>query len=240
MRRIGLALVASIGLWGASSAQADEFTAIQYSLSGSSLVVNAPLAGSAPAAGTMTLALQSVGGVPIVSGSVQVLTFNFIANPLTIGFVTGSVQNVLLAPFNSGHLTAGHAVFGGPGAVGVISLNGFLHCQNTSAICALANLPASIPVPISGTAPFPLGPLATPVVISPLQFNSLGNFDTFTQARGFILGTNTTGTIFLTGSEIARTTLDLDLKVPEPGSLGLIAAGALGLAGVAFVRRRRS
>ena len=242
MRRTALALVASLTLFGATSAQGAEFTAIQYSLAGSTLVVNAPLAGSAPASGTATVAFRSSGGVPIVSGTVQLLTFNFVANPLVIAFVTGSVQNTLLAPITanaSAHLTPNHGVFG-PAAVGLIFVGGFLHCQNTTAICNLAALPASIPVPLSVTAPFPIGPITTPVQIGLLQFNSLGNFNTFTQARQFVLGTNTTGTIFLTGSEISRTTVDLATKVPEPGSLGLIAAAALGLAGTAFLRRRRA
>lgn len=244
MRSTAFALAALVALAGPPPVEGAEFTAIQFSLEGSTLMLHNPLEGMASATGTATIALQSSGGVPFASGSVQVLTFHLFADSLMIfshDYVTGAVGISLLAPFNSGHLTANHGVFGGIGAVGTMLLTGFMHCSDTVDTCNSVGMPVSIPMSlgelgVTVTLPFFLGPFtAPPVSIGPLQFSSAGNFDSFTQQRMFGVAS-----IALVGTEISRSTVDLELKAPEPGSLGLIGAGALGLGLLAFARRRRT
>lgn len=186
--------------------------------------------------GTMTVRYTGDGGLGIVSGPATILSLTFDAY---LGFGYGYVASAtmtgqLLAPVTGtlvGNNLSGLSGFN-------LAMAGTVHCKYTGPCTSYFGLVASIPFPISGSTVGdaqlggPIGPYggaqSTPHTLQ-------GNIPAHLQ---IIAGTATVRRVNLVGRELLRTGGGQTKPIPEPGTLLLLGAGAVGLALVGRATRR--
>jgi hypothetical protein len=186
-----------------------------------SVSIDIPAFATTAFSGTGDLTVRFQNGTPgshASPGPITVLGGNaFVAGTFSlVGDLFSGFQNIVWAGGGSGSATGAGAF--NLSTVGLIA-SGQIHC--TGATCAIASLPASVPVPLTGgTVPFAgAGTLYGFPSVGPQSFVASGPAGTFG-------GISLSATV--TGVEISRVH-----QVPEPTSasmigLGLLAAAALG------------
>ena len=202
--------------------------------------INIPPDGTITSMGATTIlpAIKTGGGATSVqTGSAQMknLTLDMTVDAGTVGIaaITGTVfvsqVGTLTGPFTNTQ----SVMFGGTGTgtgVGMsLFIDAYLRC--TGLFCGLVG---NFPVSIMGTNPAPPGQAFT-IFLASLNTPGAANVDgtlPISLPPATSLGSPTTGTVFLMGTEVSRT-----YDVPEPGSLAQLVPGALALAGLS--RRRR-
>jgi len=205
-------------------------------------VATIPPDGTITSMGATTIlpAIKTIGGATSVqTGSAQLkhLTLDMTVDAGTVGVaaVTGTVFVSQVGTSTGPFTNTQTVMFGGAGtgtgtAVGM-SLFISAHLRCAGLFCGLVG---DFPVTIVGTNPPPAGQAFT-IFLEGLNTPGAANVDgklPFTLPPQTTLGTPTTGTIFLMGTEVSRT-----YQVPEPGALAQLVPGALALVGLS--RRRR-
>jgi autotransporter-associated beta strand protein len=198
------------------------------------------------ALGTVSL-VMSGSGTQVLAGS------NTYTGPTTINQGTLVVDGSLASPvtINSG------GVLGGSGSLGSVSVRasgqiapgspaGTLHISGSLSLASGAIMDYDLDTPSTSDSIF-CGSLVSgsPLGLSNFDFTWTSNFGPGTydlietnSLPGGVLGTSTSGTIDGLPANIAVQGNDVVLNVvPEPSTLALLGAGAVGLAG--FVWRRR-
>ncbi len=218
-------LVLTLSLFVAGSASAG-YIEVTYDLAGSTVTTTTPLGTDAdPLTGTLVVRFgATTASAPITSATlVGGDTFVSIDQP-GIFTITGTTTTVL-SP-GAGVVATGLGANAVTFPAIPASINGFLHCRGTVALCNLANFVASVASPITGSAAtFPsfvfgggvanggfLGSLVS-TITTPVTVTAVTQY----------VGTET-GRIF----------------VPEPGGLALMGSGIAGLALLGALRRRRN
>jgi hypothetical protein len=218
-------LVLTLGLFVAGSASAG-YLEVTYDLAGSTVTTTTPLGVDVdPLTGTLvvrfgaTTALAPITSATLVGGN----TFVSINQP-GIFTITGT-SNTVLSP------GAGVAATGlGANAVTFpaipASINGFLHCIGSTALCNLGQFVASVASPITGSA------ATLPALVFAGGVANGGFLGSLTSV--ITQPVTVTAVTQYVGTETGR------IFVPEPGGLALMGSGIAGLALLGALRRRRN
>jgi hypothetical protein len=240
MRRIRVLVLASV-LVLSTSAQADT-VGIDFDFGNSTMTflgtINIPPDGTIHSMGGTTIlpAIKTGGGATSVqTGSAQLknLTLDMTIDAGTVGIaaITGTVIVSQVGTSTGPFTNTQSVMFGGTGTGAGMSLFISAHLRCAGLFCGLVG---NFPVTIVGTNPPPPGQAFT-IFLASLNTPGAANVDgtlPISLPPQTSLGSPTTGTIFLMGTEVSRT-----YNVPEPGALAQLIPGALALAGLS--RRRR-